>query len=513
MLGYAMRFIIIPTLLIVLFPLVLAASPRLATAGDFKPLTDRKAHPSTVDRVELPQDALKVLQARGIKDRTLVLISVSPSIRPMDMRTGETVSSGVPPDGWDKLLAKGYDTPGFHPLNQMNYVNAAFWAGMINKVYWVPPTKESVGKEPLDDIKDFLRGFGVGDNELASFVKDKDTMHGVLNGIPVSITDLKNLPKLKEDAVVMIDLTFFADLYKNEVKTPMLDLFAGFVTEVGTRGLHASEVVISYSTANDVVPLEYRFLGDYLYVWLTDPGRLKDGPPLSWYLHSMGMYYETFYQLEDVLQSYSDGIKSDPNDASLHYAFSTAYFSAKDYDNFKLELDRSVELDPAYSTAYLGYAQYFDAKDMPSAAEPMLEAAVKANPVNPSVLVEVYNHQTKNQDFKGALMTAQKVIGLGFNGPKPVAMLGDAYQRLGENDKAVAAYLKALGLTVEEDSMRGEILLGLARTYEADRKIKEALSTYLEAYRTSKDEHVKEGIAMQMQRLREKWSPFLEPSP
>ena len=509
-----MRFFQTPPHFAALIFLLLALLPAGVHADTNRPLTDAKGRQPRVTRVELPQEALKAWQLHNVKGKSLLLFSSDPAITPLDGRTEALVNKGVPGGVWDGLLAKGYNTPAYYPVKSFNYVYAAHKAGMISKVYWVPPTKESVGKEPLEKFKEYLKSMGASGPELDALVQKKNSIEGSVNGIPFYISDLKHLPRPKEEVVVQFDLSFFTGLYENEVKTPMLEFFGSFMNALAASGVRASDAVISYSNAGGLVPLEYRFVGDYLYTWLTKPGRLKDGPPISWYLRSQAMYYETFYQLEDVLQSYSDAIKSDPDDASLKYSFSAAFFSAKDYDKFKTELDSAVKLDPGYAPAYTTYAQYFLSKDMPAAAEPLLDAALKATPDDLSTWETFYNLCMKKKEYTRAAEAAQKIIDMGFNGPKPLSMQGDALQKAGSYDKAVAAYLKALPMVTDSDAaLRYDILMGLARTYEADRKIKEAISTYGEAYNAAKDENAKQEIVEQVRSLREKWAPFLTPVP
>src|SRR5512135_272681 len=201
MLVYAMRFFQTLSSLAALAFLLVAAMPSGVLADSYKPLTDAKGRRPRVTLVETPQEALKAWQLHNIKGRSLLLFSRDPAITPLDRRTDALVS-GTPKVAWDKLLARGYDTPVIYPVRPFNYIYAAHKAGMISKVYWVPPTKESVGKETLSKFKDYLKSMGASGPELNTLVQEKNAIRGSINGVPFYISDMKHLPSIKEEAVV-----------------------------------------------------------------------------------------------------------------------------------------------------------------------------------------------------------------------------------------------------------------------------------------------------------------------
>jgi tetratricopeptide (TPR) repeat protein len=329
--------------------------------------------------------------------------------------------------------------------------------------------------------------------------------------MPVYIYSLKNLPKVKEDALLMIDISFFMPLYENEVKKPLLDIFGGLMNTLGEKDIPVSEAVVSYSTYMDEVPLEYRFLGGYVGTFLSHPEKLKDGPPQTWELRSQAMYNETFFQTDDVVQSYVDAVKLDPEDASLRYALANAFFSNKDLEGLRKELEQAVGLDKGYYQAYLTFANYFHSNKMDKDAEYFLQRAAEANPSDPRVWDLLHIIYFTGGRYKEAADAQEKNIALGFSGPDQLWMLADTYMKGGDAGKASKVFLDALSMIPALDnSARYGLMLALADAYEQDRQVEKAIKVYEDILHSVSEPHSRQQVEEKLARLKEKWAPFIE---
>lgn len=261
---------------------IMAALPTISLADTIAPVTSLKGGPPAVHMVEQSHQSFRLWYQGGQKKKSLLLIGASPGL----ISAGDEYTANVLADAskgyWDDLLEKDYPTSGYYPVTPFNYLFFLYKSGIIEKVYWVPPTKQSVGKEPLASFKDYLKNIGINETDLAGLKQTNDSIEGSLNGVPIKIYSLKDLPKIKEELLLLIELPFFTTLYENEVKTPLLDSFSGFMQTLASKKLKVSEAVISYATADGQVPLEYRFIGGYLNKYLSEPQTIKNGPPATW---------------------------------------------------------------------------------------------------------------------------------------------------------------------------------------------------------------------------------------
>ncbi|MBI5190403.1 MAG: hypothetical protein HZA22_06985 [Nitrospirae bacterium] len=411
---------------------------------------------------------------------------------------------------WANLLSPDYPASRKYPVYSQNFLAAAHRAGIIRKVYWVPPSKKPVGDEDFDSFKGYLMDIGVAEAEVEALKRTDYSIEGRLNGVQFYICSIKDLPNIPGGAALLVDLSFFSETYENEVKTPFLDRFGGTVEILGRRVPKVASAVISNSTMLGTVPLDMRFAGGYVKAWLTSPDRLVSGPLRQWELRSQAMYHDTFYQMDDALDSYLEAVKLAPDDASLRFDLARALNRMKALDPLKNEIDMAVSLDPGYYPQYFVFARALLDNEVPWAAEVCVKDAIKVNPMDPrsyDVLYEVYESEKMYDKVAEAV---EKVIGLGFDGAFNYGKLGGAYTRAGMYQKAREAYEKAVSLTPVDDrkSLAG-FLDGLADAYAGDKRVLLALDTYKLAADKADDPHAKMIITQKAEALRELWAPFM----
>ena len=281
----------------------------------------------------------------------------------------------------------------------------------------------------------------------------------------------------------------------------------------GSKKLKVSEAIVSYSTADGQVPLEFRFLGGYLQKYLTEPQSLNKGPLPTWKLRSEAMQNETFFQTDDTIQDYVNAIKLDPKDASLRFALAMAFLSEKNLEGLRAELDQAVALDSGYYTEYTEMGRFFQSKNMPEDAEYFLSQAEKVNPQDPRIYSAQYDVYVSLKKHDKALATVRKQMELGYSGPELLGQLAESEKALGHYPEAEKAFNDALALIPKVDNQpRQKLLVGLGESYELDRKIELAIEAYNEALQVMQEGHAKDIIRQRVYELDKTWSPFLNPS-
>lgn len=465
--------------------------------------------PPPASIVEQPQDALKIWHDAGIKGMPVVVIGEDLPVYGHDEAATSNILGSMSHGQWDELLAKTYPTARYYPVNRMSYLYLAYRAGIISRIYWVPPTKDPVGTESLDSLKGYMRSIGIPEAELASLKQDTASISGTVNGIPLYVYRLSDLPRIPDPVLLSIDLSFFTPFYKNEVNTPLVDLFGGFINSLGGTGIHASNVTISRSSI-DKVPLDYRFLARYIATYITDPQSIADGPLPVWRLRSEAMYYDTFFLPEDALKLYKEAADMAPTDPDIRYNLAISYLANKDIDRMKEALDRAVSIDNAYYPAYYIYGQYMEEKDIDEAASDFYTAAVNSNPSDPRGWEALHAYNLKKHDVKSALAAQEKIVALGFDGPKSLTALADDLSAAGRYGEAIENYNKALTQIPAVDSVnRSTVYKGLADAYERSGKVSLSLDALKSAIDTTADGHARYRLQLKYDALTDKWAPFM----
>lgn len=459
--------------------------------------------------VEQPQDALRIWHEAGIKGMPVVVIGEDLPVYGHDESTTSNIIGSMSRGQWDELLAKTYPTARYYHVNRMSYLNLAHRAGIISRVYWVFPTKEPFSADNIPSLKDYMKTLGASDLELSTLNAAGASITGTVNGIPICVCRLSDLPAITGPVLLSIDLSFFTPFYKNEVNTPLIDLFGGFIQSLGGTGIHASNVVISCSSI-DKVPLDYRFLAGYIATYITGPDSIADGPLPVWKLRAEAMYYDTFFLPEDALKLYNEAAGMAPADPDIWYNLAVSYLANKDIDRMKEALDRAVSIDNAYYPAYYIYGQYMEEKDIDEAASDFYTAAVNSNPSDPRGWEALHAYSLKKRDVESALAAQEKIVALGFDGPKSLTALADDLSASGRYGEAVENYNKALYQTPVVDSVnRSTIFKGLADAYERSGKVSLSLDALKSAIETTADAHARYQLQQKYDELTKKWAPFM----
>ncbi|MEE8639880.1 MAG: tetratricopeptide repeat protein [bacterium] len=194
----------------------------------------------------------------------------------------------------------------------------------------------------------------------------------------------------------------------------------------------------------------------------------------------LGMAYENLGQLDTALEIFWRGTIVAPNKADMHYNFAIALVRGGNLGQALPSLNRAVELEPSYAAAwmqlaevYIGLGDYRRAElayrrvvelspgdgsalyryaelqlQMGRVAEALTyaQAAVEANPNLPGpgfIIGRVYYH---NDDYLAALKYFEREAGLQPMSSEVFGFLASSYGKLGEVERARAAYRDYLSL-------------------------------------------------------------------
>ncbi|HEY3347691.1 MAG TPA: hypothetical protein VGK71_08725, partial [Nitrospirota bacterium] len=185
-----------------------AATAWAGQSASIIPTTDAKGRPPKVVVVEQPHGVMPFWNEAVQKPKTLVLISSSIGCVPIDKDAFGNIMAEVGKSGWQPVLDPDYPAPRLYPVNASNYLTVAYLSGMIDRIVWVPPIKESLNGFSAETYKAFLKQIGMSDKDLDTVKLEGKVLKGSFNGIPLTIASLKDIPKTKKDVLLLIDLPF-----------------------------------------------------------------------------------------------------------------------------------------------------------------------------------------------------------------------------------------------------------------------------------------------------------------
>lgn len=265
-------------------------------------------------------------------------------------------------------------------------VAAAISQGWFSRVVWVVPLGEGEVMRPLIDFKAMLRerASGWGDSIDSFWELEEGGFSGELDGVPIDVLPAQLSPNIDGPLLVHFDAGYFGAMYRNEVKTPLLELMQGALGHVAGRGYAPLAVTVSRDTQNYELPLTLRFLAKSIAEVLAEPERLHESSERM-QLRSEIQYLERFFQPQTIAEKAQALIRTDPGDADAFYAYYLALRQAKQLDRALAVLEQVLALDPGYADTYIELVNHAAQKSQWEAALAMIERAQTALSDNPLV--------------------------------------------------------------------------------------------------------------------------------
>ena len=266
----------------------------------------------------------------GARDRVLVRFSAYDGLEPVD----------------DASLKEGA------LYSSDNLVYVAHRLGIIREAYWVTPTFGSVTEEDLGRLRDSLKKKYPGDAADIDGIKlNGGVASGTVNGVPVKIAGLQDLPKIDEPVLMDTDVSYLSSLYISERETRILPLMEGFFKLVAGVKLRSDLMTISASSEDGKAPLKFRFLVKYISTLFAHPDMVDADPPRQWAERA-----EVWRVEQDnpkaAIPLYEGIVRQFPDDAASRYDLAEAYFRLGDLNKCADSLSEAVRLDAGYKTGY-----------------------------------------------------------------------------------------------------------------------------------------------------------------
>lgn len=186
----------------------------------------------------------------------------------------------------------------------------------------------------------------------------------------------------------------------------------------------------------------------------------------------------------DAIRTANASLQQDPNNLAAHRLLARIYVhelaDATDNDTQKRTIASAVEqleavqkLDPSDVESQLWLARLYGFQNQPQKAEAQLRGILSRSPDSEGALEQLsqlYLEEGRPQDAISVLQDAAN----SSDDPTLYDLLGNAYSKAGDNEKAEAAYSRAVALDPDEARHRQ----GLAKAMLADNNFQGALEQY-----------------------------------
>ncbi|PLX80249.1 MAG: hypothetical protein C0616_08690 [Desulfuromonas sp.] len=304
--------------------------------------------------VELPGDAVPYWQA--VADESplpLIVLSLHPLLQPIpesaEKRALNLARNGTPED-FQKLGRFSNSDPVLLPIQS---VRVTVDSGMFKRLGWVFPTRSPIEDIDPNTFRQQMKTLGFLSVENAAALKyTSGIFNGKISGYDFSVYHPGAIGHQPDPVIVHFDLSYFKGIYKNPVSTPIYGLLHQTASAIRAAGWNVKLVTLSFSTENQAVSLEVRFLMAALAEMVRNPDLLETGLPPAWEKRAQAMYAGAMYMESDAKKLIRAAAESYPDDAAALYDMAMLSLQQGDNQGGIDFLDEAVRLDSGYASAY-----------------------------------------------------------------------------------------------------------------------------------------------------------------
>lgn len=368
----------IPTVVALLIAVALvpvigcAGTPRLPVLA-ITPLPD-------VGDLECRTEALARWVSRGFTGTTLLLVDVSPGMRPFgEARSAElagirrSTSTGTP------ALA-GLETAGRSCSMESGFARAAFDLGIVREVVWVIPFDSFGSPDPIGPLRDELQYAGISDDDIRTFVLQDGCFRGTAGGIPLSVCGLTGLPPISGPVLLSLEAEFILAITSAAATNPIAEI-RRLLAALAARKYAVQDTVLSASIAEGRVPPDLRWIGETVAQALHDPNLFSGPEPTKRWdrLQKLAMllgkreFTEMFHQAWPLLTLHEE-------DPALHLFVAEAQLGLRKKEDALESATQACRLNRGYCYGLSGIGlRLYYAGDI-DGGEPFFAAGLRLRP-------------------------------------------------------------------------------------------------------------------------------------
>lgn len=367
--------------------------------------------PVSLERVELSSEALAVWRQSSTYKPTLLLLSQDPMLEtPPAALTDDILAFASTSSGQQLLESSSYRSSSPLLLPTMT-VDVALRSGWFGKLAWALPSREPDLVLNAESFRQQLQGnMLISEQEGESLeVIDKLVVAGVLRNTPMVAAALPNLPVLAEPVVVHIDQSYFSNIYKNEIATPIFPLIINTLKELRRRNLSVLAATFCYGNLTGRIALDVRFAGDVIAQYIEHPDHIGQPVPSAWKRQADILYLNNFFKKEQTRELAVAMNADAPDSAWVKYSL---YKTAVENNLGNQALDalaEAVKLDKIYALEYLSLAKTALDRGRPDESMRMLFMAAEVFPADVQIKLNIISLASAFGDNESALRSIDQL--------------------------------------------------------------------------------------------------------
>lgn len=361
------------------------------------------AQGTVLHRGETLAEALPVWRRFAAQKPAMLLLSNDPALLPPPAELQSQIDA-VMANGTDASLRQAGNpnqpAPLFLPVMT---IDLALRQGWLRELAWAFPQRDLEQEVKLETMREQMTANQmVDDQEAATLQLTGKVFSGRLRGVPFHAGALPNLPKLDGPLIVHIDLSYFQKLYKNEIATPVIPLVGSVLQHLKDRKLPVLAVTFSYNHAEGNIPLNVRFLGEFISALTEKPERLDQPLPQRWAAQKDILYLENFFRKDEIRKLVEAQAQGSPKTAWIQYSRYQTAGLFKEGNQALANLAHTVAIDRMYGLEYLLLAERAYEAKVPDQALRMMQMAAATFPENPFIQLQVAKLAMETGDKEAA---------------------------------------------------------------------------------------------------------------
>lgn len=256
-------------------------------------------------------------------------------------------------------------------------------AGALKELVVLLPHDNVLADVHLDELRGFLAKEGVAEEDRKRLRLESGSIRGEIEGLRVRISTLTAMPKQEGDFLVVIDTAFLPEVYKNEVKTPMMTLARRLMLTLADRNVRGDVVVLFDAVGRADFPLEQGYLAPLLREMIATPRDFTNTPPEKWRILAAADTAYFFSRYAEGMTLFKEYLARMPTDASACYKIALMAIRDLDVDLSLHWLGKAVGADPMYLRGFSEVAGYLFRKELYEGAERILLSGLSQRPNDP----------------------------------------------------------------------------------------------------------------------------------
>lgn len=252
--------------------------------------------------------------------------------------------------------------------NMGNYIYPAIKEGMVKKFYWVVP----------DDFLNTEKKLRFWKRQISQIVKNLSPSYTPIISnnkfitarfydTEVTICALENLPQISDYVLLDIDVDFLLTDFQSRYSPILLhmkkrlpwmwpDELAGILKG---KKIKSDVITIAYSVKGYFTPLEFKYLGDELKIFLNDNNLDADTMRFIEY-RKKAVISKYSGRLDEAKQYMDEAVKIFPQEPSIYYNLAQLQYQKGKFDEAKQFYQKTISLDGSYRTRYNNLGEIFN---------------------------------------------------------------------------------------------------------------------------------------------------------